>query len=172
MNKVAQSYSANNVDINGNRASVCSTKSLLPPKLSWRVKFFYSLGHIYNDLIVSIWFSYTLLFFKFQFSGSLAGSLILLGQVADALASPFVGFESDRSSHMWLCSKYGRRKTWHLVGTIMNTISVPFVYNSCFNCEDAPEVTRFFYYAILIVIWQFGWAATQVCIILVNAFVN
>lgn len=144
--------------------SVQSGKSLLQPtpKLSWKVKFFYSLGHIYNDLIVSVWFSYTLLFFKFQFSGVLAGVLILVGQFADAIASPFVGFESDRSAHVWLCARYGRRKTWHLIGTIMNTISVPFVYNQCLNCEDSPQYARFIYYAVLIIIWQAGWAATQV----------
>ena len=46
------------------RTSVASSKSLLPSKLSLRTKIFYSLGHIYNDLTGSIWFSYTLLFFQ------------------------------------------------------------------------------------------------------------
>lgn len=36
-------------------------------------------------------------------------------QVADALATPFVGFHSDSNDNFWFC-RYGRRKTWHLVG--------------------------------------------------------
>ena len=51
----------------------------LRQKLSFKTKLFYSLGHVYNDLTVSIWFSYTLLYFKFQFDDSLAGALILIG---------------------------------------------------------------------------------------------
>lgn len=118
-----------NTDVNNNDRSnsLTSAKSLLPGKLSLKTKFFYSLGHIYNDLTVSIWFSYTLLFFQYRFSGSLAGALILLGQVADAIASPFVGYESDKSGSFWFCAIYGKRKTWHLLGVIMNTISVPLV---------------------------------------------
>ncbi|KAJ6219495.1 hypothetical protein RDWZM_005307 [Blomia tropicalis] len=152
-------------DLNNNnehKNSLSSCKSLLGPKLSWKTKFFYSLGHIYNDLTVSIWFSYTLLFFQYRFTGSLGGTLILLGQVADAIASPFVGYESDKSANMWLCRTYGRRKMWHLVGVLMNTISVPLVYNHCFGCDNAPEWSQFIYYAVLVIIFQAGWAATQV----------
>lgn len=107
-------------------------------------------------------FSYTLLFFQYRFTGSLGGTLILLGQVADAIASPFVGYESDKSANMWLCRTYGRRKMWHLVGVLMNTISVPLVYNHCFGCDNAPEWSQFIYYAVLVIIFQAGWAATQV----------
>lgn len=48
-------------------------------KLTLKTKLFYSLGHVYNDLTVSIWFSYTLLYFKFQFNDSMSGSLLLIG---------------------------------------------------------------------------------------------
>lgn len=138
--------------------------SAIREKLTFKTKLFYSMGHIYNDLTVSIWFSYTLLYFKFQFTDSMAGSLLLIGQVADAIASPFVGFESDKSPNIWIC-KYGRRKTWHLLGVLMNTISVPILYNvPCFpaNCEGSSMWARFIYYSVLIVIFQAGWAATQV----------
>ena len=62
--------------------------------LPWKTKLFFSFGHIYNDLCASIWFSYTLIFFQMQFRGTIAGILLLLGQVADAVATPFVGYES------------------------------------------------------------------------------
>lgn len=59
--------------------------------LSCPTKFGFSLGHFFNDMSSSVWFSYSLLFFKLYFSNSMAGALILIGQVADALATPFVG---------------------------------------------------------------------------------
>ncbi|XP_054159734.1 major facilitator superfamily domain-containing protein 12-like [Oppia nitens] len=135
-------------------------------KLSFTIKFFYSLGHIYNDLTVSIWFSYTLLIFKFQFSDSMAGALLLIGQMADAIASPYVGFQSDRMPDIKLFRVLGRRKFWHLLGVILNTLTVPLIYNEkpCFpgNCINASDWTRFAFYAVLIIIFQGGWAATQV----------
>lgn len=39
---------------------------------------------------------------------------MLTGQLADGIATPLVGYESDRRGN--LCN-YGRRKTWHLIGT-------------------------------------------------------
>ena len=131
-------------------------------KLSLKTKLFFSVGHIYNDLCASIWFSYTLLFFKLHLECNYAGALLLLGQVADALATPFIGFESDRNdtSH-WMC-RYGKRKTWHLVGTLLVTISFPFIFNVCINCENASSVPKFVYYGAFIIFFQFGWAAVQV----------
>lgn len=42
-----------------------------------------------------------------------AGALLLVGQIADAICTPLIGYESDRAPG---CSNYGKRKTWHLVG--------------------------------------------------------
>lgn len=42
-----------------------------------------------------------------------AGVLLLVGQVADGVCTPIIGYESDRATG---CSGYGKRKTWHLVG--------------------------------------------------------
>ena len=36
------------------------------------------------------------------------GAIMLVGQVADALATPFTGRESDKSAAM--CGRYGKRK--------------------------------------------------------------
>ena len=94
--------------------------------------------------------------------------LLYDSQIADAIASPFVGFSSDRTPDIWIC-RYGRRKTWHLLGVIMNTVSVPIVYNTpCFpaDCSSSPTWARFCYYSLLIIIFQAGWAATQVSLML------
>lgn len=114
-----------------------------------------------NLLQVSIWFSYTLLFFEHRL-GALAGTLLLLGQAADAVASPFIGFASDKFARRWPFNRYGRRKTWHIIGTFFSTISVPLTYNKCPLGDDQPEWVQFVYYGILVVIFQTAWAATQV----------
>ena len=48
-------------------------------QLTLKTRIFYSFGHIYNDLCASVWFSYTLLYFKLNFDDSIAGMLLLLG---------------------------------------------------------------------------------------------
>jgi Na+/melibiose symporter-like transporter len=143
------------------RPSLTSSNISLSPKLSVKTKLFFSVGHIYNDLTGAIWFSYTLLFFHFIFPESLCGVLFLIGQIADAAASPFVGYHSDKSPDIWLC-RYGRRKTWHLLGVVMTTISVPLVYTRCPGCQHSSQYTLFFYYAVLITIFQAAMAFLQV----------
>ncbi|VDP74807.1 unnamed protein product [Echinostoma caproni] len=68
--------------------------------LSWRVRLGYAIGHVLNDLCASVWFTYTLVYFKFGVGVPtvLAGTVVLLGQVADGLATPLVGFFSDKTS--------------------------------------------------------------------------
>ncbi len=36
------------------------------------------------------------------------------------------------------------------------------MFNLCITCENSPEWARFLYYAPFVVIFQFGWAATQI----------
>jgi Na+/melibiose symporter-like transporter len=36
------------------------------------------------------------------------------------------------------------------------------MFNLCITCENSPEWARFIYYAPFVVIFQFGWAATQI----------
>ena len=45
----------------------------------------------------------------------MAGNILLVGQIADGIATPFVGFESDNLN---VSCRYGKRKTWHLVGKL------------------------------------------------------
>lgn len=85
--------------------------------LNFKLQLTYGVGHVMNDVCASMWFTYLLVFFHLVlgFSNGQAGLILLIGQVADALATPFVGFHSDASDNFWLC-RYGRRKTWHLIG--------------------------------------------------------
>lgn len=87
-------------------------------RLPLKLRLAYGIGHVLNDICASMWFTYLLVFFHLvlKFDNSLSGLILLVGQVADALATPFIGIQSDRDDGFWLC-KYGRRKTWHLIGT-------------------------------------------------------
>ncbi|CAF0964482.1 unnamed protein product [Adineta ricciae] len=120
-------------------------------------KFAFSIGHFLNDLCASVWFSYSLVFYHriAKFSNSSAGYLILIGQIADAIATTLVGLASDRTKH-GLC---GKRKSWHLLGVICVLSSFPF----CFRLpNDTLLSSSFLYYTIFILIFQFGWACSQI----------
>ncbi|ESP00677.1 hypothetical protein LOTGIDRAFT_177990 [Lottia gigantea] len=129
--------------------------------LTKRQRFSYSVGHVLNDLCASMWFSYLLIFFHQvkQFNNVLSGNLMLIGQISDALCTPFIGFESDRTNGIF---NLGKRKTWHLIGTISVLCSFPFLFNLCIKCESSPDWAQFIYYAPFVVIFQFGWASTQI----------
>lgn len=65
------------------------------PGLSWRTRISFSVGHVLNDLCASMWFTYLLVFFHLvlRFDNSLSGIVLLIGQIADGIATPFVGLQ-------------------------------------------------------------------------------
>ena len=89
---------------------------MIGDQLTLAKKLSFGVGHVLNDLSASMWFSYLLIYLHriVLFENALAGYMMLLGQVADAFSTGFVGFESDRTKSGF-CN-YGRRKSWHLVG--------------------------------------------------------
>ncbi|CAC5364905.1 Major facilitator superfamily domain-containing protein 12 [Mytilus coruscus] len=121
----------------------------------------FSIGHVLNDLTASMWFSYLIIYFHQvkRFNNILAGLLMLIGQVSDALFTPFIGFESD--STVGICN-LGKRKSWHFVGTLCVIGSFPFIFNKCIECGNSPDWAQFIYYAPFVVIFQFGWASVQI----------
>ena len=131
--------------------------------LSLRQRLAFSVGHVLNDVCAAIWFSYFLVYMHFvnRFHTTFAGVLLLIGQTADAIATPFVGIESDKDSDWWIC-KYGRRKSWHLLGTVCVLMSFPFLFNKCIECESSHESAQMVYYSAFIVVFQFGWASVQI----------
>ncbi|KAK2490517.1 hypothetical protein MC885_021108 [Smutsia gigantea] len=135
-----------------------------PPRpLSLVARLSYALGHFLNDLCASMWFTYLLLYLHSvrAYSSRGAGLLLLLGQVADGLCTPLVGYEADRAAGR--CARYGPRKAWHLVGTVCVLLSFPFIFSPCLGCGAAtPEGAALLYYGPFVVVFQFGWAATQV----------
>ncbi|KAF5305314.1 hypothetical protein FQR65_LT07739 [Abscondita terminalis] len=132
-------------------------------RLPIKLQLAYGVGHVLNDVCASMWFTYLLVFFHLvlQFDNWEAGFMLLIGQVADAMSTPFVGFHSDQSDNFWLC-RYGRRKTWHLLGTICVVGAFPFIFSPCINCSDSHSWAQMVYYSVFIIIFQFGWASIQI----------
>ena len=123
------------------------------------LKFSHGVGHIYNDLTANAWFSYLIIFLTkvAGLSNANAGLVILLGQITDATCTPFSGFLNDRT-----VNSYGRRKTWHLIGTICTTAAFPLLFSRCIGCRDSSEAVKFAYYSICGCVLQFGWGCVQV----------
>lgn len=92
-----------------------STMSDQPVTLPLFKRLTYAVGHFFNDLCASMWFTYLLVYYHsvLGFKDTNAGVLLLVGQIADGICTPLIGYESDRTSG---CGTYGKRKTWHLVG--------------------------------------------------------
>lgn len=90
-------------------STIQSTSDQMVSTISSWSKIGFGLGHILNDLCAGVWFSYLLLFMKgaLKMPGTEAGSMMMLGQVGDALATPVVGYMVD---------KYGTKQRWHLFG--------------------------------------------------------
>ncbi|XP_022096604.1 major facilitator superfamily domain-containing protein 12-like isoform X2 [Acanthaster planci] len=84
--------------------------------------------------------------------------MLLIGQVSDALCTPLIGYESDRS----LGCRYGKRKTWHLLGTICVMSTFIFIFSPTLGPTDTSEWAKVIYFTPFIVIFQFGWASTQI----------
>ncbi|KAM7401369.1 hypothetical protein PAMA_005521 [Pampus argenteus] len=122
----------------------------------------YAMGHFLNDLCASMWFTYLLVFYHsvLGFQNTYAGVLLLVGQIADGICTPLIGYESDQAPG---CGNYGKRKTWHLVGTLSVVLSFAFIFNQCLGCDSlTPQWASMIYFIPFIIIFQFGWAATQI----------
>ena len=119
----------------------------------------YGVGHVFNDMCASMWFTYFILFCHtvLRIPNLYAGLLVLIGQTADGLATPVVGFLCDTTEN-W----YGGRKTWHFIGTVCVTGSFFFFWHSCIYCSQQPVGWQILYFSSFIVVFQFGWAAVQI----------
>lgn len=127
--------------------------------LSLSQRFCYSVGHILNDLAGNAWFSYLLVFLT-KIAGlpnAHAGYVLLISQVFEGVCTPVAGILCDKT----VC-KYGRRKSWHLLGTACVTISFPFIFNRCLGCTDSSSTVKFFYYTGFSMVFGFGWGSTQI----------
>jgi len=128
----------------------------------WKDYVSYAVGHVYNDICASMWFSYLLIFYEnvCLFSPVAASNLLLIGQIVDGLAQPVVGYFSDKTNGFF---GYSNRKSWHALGTVLVTCSFPLVFHRILlGSGDPNSVGGFMNYVPWIVLFQIGWATTQI----------
>ncbi|VDL71206.1 unnamed protein product [Nippostrongylus brasiliensis] len=133
--------------------------------IEWWKKFGYGVGHFYNDLCASMWFTYLMIYLEkvLRFRSSHAGLLMLIGQVTDAVSTPLVGIASDSSMLPKFFDKIGRRISWHIIGTVCVSLSFPFIFNRCLVCLDSEsEWYKVLWFVPFIMVFQFGWASVQI----------
>jgi hypothetical protein len=147
-----------------------------------RQRYSYGVGHMFNDLSATCWFSYLLVYLHkvAELSNDYAGYIYLLGHVVDAMCTPIVGMLSDRSR-----ASYGRRKRWHAIGSVAAFASFPFILSDpCTTfgwgdagggdpasssagaaaetgCHSWSQWQYLLWYGAAVSVFQFGWAAVQ-----------
>ena len=124
----------------------------------------YCTGHIFNDLCSAVWFTYFIVYFNkvVGLSTTDTGLLFLIAQGADAILTPFMGLGCDRLV-IKRFTPYGKRKTWHLFGTVFVAIAWPFIMSPCLACaSNSPSWLPMVYYSATVVIFHVGWAGVQI----------
>ncbi|XP_031567378.1 major facilitator superfamily domain-containing protein 12-like isoform X1 [Actinia tenebrosa] len=121
-------------------------------------KFSHGVGHILNDLAASVWFSYLIIYLTkvAGLSNRHTGLVVLLGQIADAVFTPFIGILCDRT----VC-RYGRRKIWHLIGSVLTSLSFPMLFIQMLP-EGSSSNLKVGYYVAIAAVFQFGWGCVQI----------
>lgn len=94
------------------RESSATDYTEIVQRLPISLKLAYGIGHVLNDICASMWFTYLLVYFHLVlgFDGTLAGLILLIGQIADALATPFIGFHSDKRDDRSLVMQIWKKK--------------------------------------------------------------
>ena len=72
----------------------------------------YATGTILNDMSVTMWITYLLVFLRkvIHLSNTNAGYVLLIGDMAEGLLTLLLGLLLDLESSHWVCMQYGKRK--------------------------------------------------------------
>ena len=129
-----------------------------------KTKIGYAAGHIFNDIAASLRTSYSLIFYQnvLKIDKYYVGIIYLIGQFADGFTSPLVGYISDIDMDIWMCNTYGKRKTWHLMGTLLFLISWPMTFVPPVGFDLFDNLTAITaYYSLLNILHNIGFAMAQ-----------
>ena len=135
-------------------------------RLSTRELLSFALGTVLLDLTAACWFTYLLIYLEdtLYFDPGSSGYILLTGQVADAIATPLVGYWSDLSKHRVVCGCWhlDRRTQWHFIGTcfVLGFYTMVWTVNCCSGGSN--HGWNLIYYAVGGAMFNFGWAAVQV----------
>ncbi|NXJ97839.1 MFS12 protein, partial [Corythaixoides concolor] len=135
-------------------------------ELPLRARLSFAAGHFLNDLCASLWFTYLLLYLHsvLGYGHRLAALWVRTCPSRGLAASVCL---SELAGAIGVPGKQGLQPFTHcsalFPGTTCVLVSFPFIFNPCLGCqENTPQWAAFIYYLPFIVIFQFGWAATQI----------
>jgi len=134
----------------------------------------YSLGHLPNDLTVTMWIFYFTVYSEnvVGLDSSVVAIAVLLGQIADGLMTPIVGVYSDSINTRW-----GKRKPWYFGGAVVVIASFVGMFASPSFIvkhdrtkeewekarENGEDMTlQNWWFIIIPALYNFGWAAVQI----------
>lgn len=135
------------------------------PRLPIFQRFSFSVGHVLNDTVVGAWISYMLIFQTkvLGLSNRTAGFLWIVSSTVDAVLCIVVGYICDNHKVPLLARYYGKRKSFHLLGTVLVAGFFPLLMMPCFVCgEESSEWVMVIYYATIMIVHNIGWALSQV----------
>lgn len=110
----------------------------------------YGVGHFFNDIVGACWFNYLLLYLtlvnpivppddKTHSASQVAGVVMLVGQVADSIATPLIGGLMDKAPN--ICGM-GKKRPFYIIGTIFVGISFFNVFTPCTLCRITGHETN------------------------------
>ena len=119
-----------------------------------------------NDFTRMVLSSFRLIFLMkvVSVSAANAGWLIFYTRFVGALVfRPIVGYMCDRVYIPVLSQKLGKRKSWHLVGSVLTVVFVPLFYSTCFVCSSEPsEWQLMVYYCIITTFVMFSVSCIEI----------
>lgn len=122
-------------------------------------------GHVINDIVRQLLNSFRLVVLMqvFGLSAANAGWLMLYHFICIAAASVINAFLIDNVKIPFLSLKLGRRKSWHLIGTVILTLVVPLYFSSCFLCKsDRGQLQMMIYLAALTTLLTFSFSLIEI----------
>lgn len=99
-------------------------------------------GHVINDVTRRMLASFRLIFLMkvVGMSATSAGWITLYSFFVGAIIfGPLAGYLCDKVNIPVLSRKQGKRKSWHLVGTMLAAISLPLSFSKCLVCSSDPS---------------------------------
>ncbi len=131
-----------------------------PDKLSFSTKLAYGAGDLGPAITANIGVFFALFFFTnvAGLSPGLAGSILMVGKIWDAINDPMVGVMSDRTKSRW-----GRRLPWMLYGAIPFGITF-FLQWIVPHFSDNRSVNQwglFWYYVIIAILFNSFYTAVN-----------
>ncbi|KAH9587986.1 Major facilitator super domain-containing protein 12 [Schistosoma haematobium] len=161
-------------------------------KMKWISKIAYGTGQMLKDLVLGFICIFYIIFYEgcISLSSSQVGALLLCGQIANGLATPLIGYLSDRPlgltekpttvhqsitcedgsvkkdkrlfNRMKRQLRLGQRKSWHLGGCLLMLIAFPLMFGQPEYFVGLPIVVKLLINGMFMICVQVGCAAVQI----------